>query len=140
MNWGIRIVIGLSVFIVFITTMVVKMMSTSTDLESVDYYSREVTYENEIISMKNTALLQAAIRIQENESHVIFQLPEKLKLENINIKFIRPNNEKLDREFKVGNTKTFLIPKNQLEKGNYRLEINFNVGSDMCLQKDQIII
>lgn len=140
MNWGKGIIIGLSVFIIFITSLVIKMMSVSTDLESDDYYAREVNYEQEITALKNARLLNALIDITENQEHLVFQLPEDIAIADLEIKMIRPNSQKLDKVYKVAGTKTFLVSKNELEKGNYRIELRFKAREENCMQKQNIIL
>lgn len=140
MNWGKGIIIGLSIFIIFITSLVIKMMSVSTDLESEDYYAREVNYEQEITALKNARLLNALIDITENQEHLVFQLPEDIAIADLEIKMIRPNSQKLDKVYKVAGTKTFLVSKDELEKGNYRIELRFKAREENCMQKQNIIL
>jgi hypothetical protein len=48
MNWGKGIIIGMGLFMAFIIFLVVNLMMQKVDLESEDYYKREINYESEI--------------------------------------------------------------------------------------------
>lgn len=140
MNWGKSLIIVMASFIIFITVLVVKMMSTSTDLESEDYYNREVNYEQEIAALKSTQLLDAEIKILQNEDYVLFELPAGKKIKNLEIRLIRPNNGKEDKVYFVKAPQTFLIAKSDLKKGSYKVEMRFETVATACMQKDNITI
>jgi hypothetical protein len=140
MNWGKGIVIALALFIGFITFLVISLVSHTIDLESEDYYTREINYEQEITAMENGNKLSAKIEILSQAEFVVVKLPEKENLSKIQVIFIRPDNKKLDKSYLVSGTKSYLIPKTDLTKGTYNVEIRFINNSTTCLQKETIII
>lgn len=71
---------------------------------------------------------------------MVVQIPEKENLSKIQVIFIRPDNKKLDKSFLISGTKSYLIPKTELSKGTYNVEIRFESNSTTCLQKETIII
>jgi hypothetical protein len=140
MNLGKGIVIALALFIGFITFLVISLVSHTIDLESEDYYTREINYEQEITAMENGNKLSAKIEILSQAEFVVVKLPEKENLSKIQVIFIRPDNKKLDKSYLVSGTKSYLIPKTDLTKGTYNVEIRFINNSTTCLQKETIII
>ena len=140
MNWGKGIVIAMALFIGFITFLVISLVSHTIDLESEDYYTREINYEQEITAMENGNKLSAKIEILSQAEFVVVKLPEKENLSKIQVIFIRPDNKKLDKSYLVSGTKSYLIPKTDLTKGTYNVEIRFINNSTTCLQKETIII
>ena len=114
-------------------------MSHKVDLESEDYYIREIAYEEEKTAIEN-ALKNESIEITLNETHVVFQVPESVVYEDIQIEMNRPNNSKLDQKFNVVGTKTFMVDKKKLENGQYNIFITYLDEGEACLQKDKIYI
>ncbi len=140
MNWGKGIIIAMALFIGFITFLVISLVSHTIDLESEDYYTKEINYEQEITAMENGNKLKSKIEMISQKEFVVVQIPEKENLSKIQVIFIRPDNKKLDKSFLVSGTKSYLIPKTELSKGTYNVEIRFESNSTTCLQKETIII
>lgn len=140
MNWGKSLILVMALFITFIMVMVVKMISTSTDLVSDDYYQKEIDYEQEIVAVKNMQRLNAKTDIVVNDEFLIFNLPKEVNFAEMEIFLIRPNDQKLDKTFEVNDTKTFLIPVSKLQKGKYSVEMTFKVDGVPCMQKEKIDI
>ena len=130
----------MALFIGFITFLVISLVSHTIDLESEDYYSREINYEQEITAMENGNKLKRKIEMISQKEFVVVQIPEKENLSKIQVIFIRPDNKKLDKSYLVSGTKSYLIPKSELSKGTYNVEIRFESNSTTCLQKETIII
>ena len=130
----------MALFIGFITFLVISLVSHTIDLESEDYYSREINYEQEITAMENGNKLKRKIEMISQKEFVVVQIPEKENLSKIQVIFIRPDNKKLDKSYLVSGTKSYLIPKTDLTKGTYNVEIRFINNSTTCLQKETIII
>ncbi len=139
MNWGKGITVVMILFMGFIITLTTIMMRTSTDLESEDYYSREVNYEQEIQAQKNANELEK-ISINEDEEHVVLKVSENINLPAVKVNFIRPNDKKKDKTFDFQDSKTLLISKKELEKGMYKLEILYQYEGKSCLQKEEITL
>jgi hypothetical protein len=140
MNWGKSLVLVMALFITFILVMVVKMISTSSDLVSDDYYQKAIDYEQEIVAVKNMQRLNANTKIEVSDEFLIFHLPLDFQFTKMSIDLIRPNNEKLDKSFFVTDTKVFMVPVTELQKGKYNIEMTFKVDSIPCMQKDTITI
>lgn len=140
MNWGKGIVIALALFMGFIIFLVVNLMMHKVDLESEDYYQREINYEQEITEMHNSNKLASKIELLSQEEFVVVKVPEKENFSKIDVRFLRPDNQKLDKSYHVEGTKSYLIPKTDLTKGIYTVEIRFQCNSKQCLQKDTLYI
>lgn len=140
MNWGKGIIIAMALFMGFIVFLVVNIMSQSVDLESEDYYKREINYQEEITQQNNTNALADKIELLSQDEYVVVQVPEKGEFSKISVHFLRPDNKKSDKVYNVLGTKSYLIPKKELIKGKYKVEIRFEAESKQCLQKETIII
>jgi len=140
MNWGKGIFIAFTAFIIFILYMVFTLMSKNTDLESEDYYKKEIAFQDEIDASKNYNTLDQKLEVKQDEQFVLIQLPDSLKIENINIHFTKPNDDKSDISFENVDTKNFMIEKSKLNKGKYSISVDFNVEGKPHLFKDDITI
>jgi hypothetical protein len=61
-------------------------------------------------------------------------------LTNVVLNLKRPNDEKLDKSYKIEGTKTFMLPKASLEKGKYDLTIEYTINGEECLMKKAITL
>lgn len=139
MNWGKGIVIGMATFMTFIIVLVVGLMTNRVDLESEDYYKREINYQQEITAQENANKLESKIEIISNKEFVIVKVPEG-DFSKIEMHLSRPNDQKMDKLFKIEGTKSFLINKKELEKGLYTVELSYLVDNKPCLQKESVTI
>ena len=139
MNWGKGITIAMTLFMGFIVYLVVILMSHKVDLESEDYYVREIAYEDEISALNSGAKNQQ-IKVTQDDNYLVLQIPETGVYNDVLIELKRPNDNKLDRTYPLKGTKTFMIAKSELTKGQYNIEISYRDGSENCLQKDKIYI
>lgn len=139
MNWGKGITVVMILFMGFIITLTSIMMRTSTDLESEDYYAREVNYEQEIQAQRNANELEK-IGVAEDEEFIVLKVSETVEISAIKVLFIRPNNKKMDKTFEFQDSKTLLIAKKDLEKGMYKMEISYEHEGKPCLQKEEITL
>lgn len=130
MNWGKGIVIAMSSFVIFILYLVFTLMSKNTDLESEDYYKKEIEFEQEIKASQNTNGLAEKIKITQDESYLVIQLPSKEKVDSIEVQLLRPDDQKQDVTMSFENTKNLMIPKKDLKKGSFQLRLHFMIGEN----------
>lgn len=140
MNWGKGIAIALSGFIVFITILVIGFFSHSVDLESEDYYQKELFYGDEIKAIENASSLKERVVLSVTEDHILIQQPNDAVLENVQLSFQRPNDEKDDVRYEITGEKQFIIRRNALKAGVYNVSISYLKGGQQCLQKEQIYL
>jgi hypothetical protein len=139
MNWGKGIVIGMATFMTFIIVLVVGLMMNRVDLESEDYYKREINYQQEITAQENANKLESKLEIISNAEFLVVKVPEG-EFKKIELHLSRPNDQKMDKLFKIEGTKSFLINKKELEKGLYTVELSYMVDNKPCLQKESVTI
>ncbi len=127
-------------FMTFILYMVFTLMSRNTDLESEDYYQKELNFEKEISALKNTNKLKEKVKVTLNDTYVIVQFPNLEELDSIKVELYRPNNDKDDQVFSVQESKVVMIPKSKLKKGVYEMNIQYQVKRELYMQKESIEI
>jgi hypothetical protein len=139
MNWGKGITIAMILFIGFIVYLATIMMTRKVDLESEDYYVREIAYEQEIDALKNANERQSVI-VSKEGAYLVVKVPDSLDYMDVQLNLLRPNNDELDKVYDIKGTKTFTLSLDDLEKGNYRYEISYKHEGEPCLQKGKIVI
>ena len=139
MNWGKGLIIAMTLFIGFITFLVIGLVSHKVDLESADYYQQEINYETEIVSLNNAVRHKNNPVILTSGEHVVIQFSND-DYSNIEVNFNRPDNDKEDKFYNVRGTKTFTVSKSEFKPGVYNVELSYKVNGKNCLQKEQIYI
>jgi hypothetical protein len=137
MNWGKGIIIGMSAFIVFIVTLISILMSNSVDLVSEDYYQKEISFGDEMTAKGNYNQLQEKMLIETSDELLIVKLPNVDGVNEFTLEMKRPNDEKQDKTFKITDTKTFILNKNQLQKGVYTFTLSFKNKNQQFLAVDE---
>ncbi|MBP6459904.1 MAG: FixH family protein [Crocinitomicaceae bacterium] len=140
MNWGKGIIIFMASFMAFILWMVFTLMSKNTDLESEDYYKKEIEYNKEMKALSNANNAKEKVIIKDNKDYFVLQFPADQEIDSINVHLFRPNNEKEDKTFVELGTKTMMIQKSKLQKGIYMMNIQYKIGSETYLQKEEVKI
>lgn len=140
MNWGKGIAIALTLFVGFIIFLVISIVSHTVDLETEDYYKKDITYQDEISSLENANALLDKPTIKMTATHIVVQFSSETKFQNIQLKLNRPNDVKLDKVYKINGTNTFTIDKKELEKGIYKLELSYQQNGSNFLQKTEYYI
>jgi hypothetical protein len=140
MNFGKGIIIGMALFMSFILYLVFNVMSTNTDLESEDYYKREIEFGKEIQAANNANNATEKVDIKENDAFVVLQFPGNEKVDSLHVQLYRPNDQKDDKSFSDQETNTLMIAKKELKKGTYQLNIHYSKNGKQFLQKEELFI
>ena len=139
-NWGIKIALFYSTFVLFIIFMVYMASQQKYDLVTEDYYAQEINYQGTINSTARAEKLESSIvtSIEKNELKVEF--PQKETAISGNIQCFRPSDEAKD--FKIG-FQTELgfhkIPLNKFTRGKYLLKITW-LAEGVSFYKEQTVI
>lgn len=133
MNWGVRIAFVMAGFVAFILYMVITVSSKTVDLEYVDYYQKELAYEEQIEARRNQNKMDYSVELKQNSESIEVYFVGIENPENITgtIHFFRPSSAKNDLVFGLKSTVnrvgTVAYPKSQLLDGKYIVRINYNI-------------
>lgn len=140
MNWGKGIAIAIASFMIFILVLVFTLMSKSAELESDDYYKQELEFENEIQAMNNANNLSEKVDIKSNGEYLTVQFPSSGNVSKMIVELKRPNDKKLDKIYKLSDSKLLTVPSSELTKGVYEIKVFFKKDGKECLTKSSIKI
>ncbi|MFY7840914.1 MAG: FixH family protein [Lacibacter sp.] len=129
LNWGHKVTLGFSAFVVFMFFMVYKSMHTDFQLVSKEYYKDELAYQQVIDGTNRANQLSTAVSIAQNNETVTIQLPEELKGKKIsgNIWLYCPTDDKKDQRLTLtaDADARLQIERKTIAAGNYVVKINW---------------
>jgi hypothetical protein len=97
MNWGKGLVVAISLFMLFILGLSFYMMSQQQELETEDYYEKDLTYQQEMEARTNASSLAHPIQFAytPEEQHATIELSVNQPVAGT-IRFTRPSDASLD--------------------------------------------
>ncbi|MCP2045788.1 FixH family protein [Pontibacter sp. HSC-36F09] len=133
--WPYAILIGLASFMAYIIYFVVQAMNQDVDLVSKDYYAQEIAYQDQIDRVRRTqALGDVMLQYNEEAGNILLQVPATYQDKNLSgtITLFRPSDDKLDKQLplQLGRDKSQLIDVGDLEKGLWKVRVNFSDGAE----------
>ncbi len=134
MNWGWKIVVLYSAFVMMTLFMVVYFMRQNVDLVADDYYKQEIEYQDHIDKISNTRSLKEPIGYEySNEHRTIKLIFPRLHIEHGikgKIHFYRPANANEDKEFdvQVKESGEQIISISSLSRGLWKIKIGWSSG------------
>jgi len=140
MNWGTKIAIGMSIFMVFIVVMVFTMFNSKTDaLVDNDYYEKSINYDKVYDKKEQVKLDRAAPVIAVHAENII--LVFKASSQGT-IRLMRTADKKLDKaiSFETNSANQVSIPATSLQKGPWRLIADWISQEKSYLYEQEITV
>ncbi len=133
LNWGLKIGILYGGFVILILVMVGMAMNQKFDLVSKDYYEQELKYQDRIDKTNRTQALKEQMTWQVNPDVLQLKFPTQFKGQSIKgtVYFFRPSDERMDKKINISvdSSLCFRINRDQLKKGYYKMQIDWNVNN-----------
>jgi len=128
-SWGTGIVIGIIIFVVISLSMTVFFMTQDVNLVTDKYYENSLEYQEEIDKQSRTKTLDEQVKINFDGTIITILFPSDYIKKNISgeIYFYRPSDSSLDFKLSllVSKEGSQIIPVERLEKGYWRLKLNW---------------
>lgn len=140
MNWGLKIVLGLGAFMLFIIGASIYMVSKDSDtLIEDDYYEKSLNYDEVYDRKQNLENDKAKpVVVIKNDTLSIVFTTTNVK-GTLNLK--RPSDGSLDKSIPLfSNTDTFKLPLSSLTKGSWLLEISWESKGSKYIDIESIFI
>lgn len=130
MNWGKKIAVAYSLFVVFMILLVVACVKQNDIfLVSDDYYKQEIEYQGRIDNIANAMDLTKPVTVELNDETKTLRID--LTKESVGsegkVTFFRPSNPELDREFPVKLSAMGIqeFPTKSLAKGLWLIKVQW---------------
>jgi hypothetical protein len=140
MNWGIKIALGLGVFMTFIMVLAYFMMtSKNDDLVDADYYDKGINYNVDYEKKSRVAKDQATpeVMIEGQQLRITF-----VQAATGSVKLIRTADKSMDKNMilKTDSLKQFNIPIKGLATGLWKLQIDWKSNGLSYLYEKEVIL
>jgi hypothetical protein len=128
LNWGTKLAIGASIYVIAILTFVGFSTTQKINLVSKDYYPKEIEYQQQIDKIKNSQELKDQIEITQENGNLLIQFPANMHNQvKGEILFYRPADYESDSKTAIDIDENGLqkLNTNQLLKGMYTIKIDW---------------
>ena len=133
MSWAYKIVIIYIGFIGIILTLVFTCMGEKIELESKDYYSKELRFQEQINAAQNARELESPIEHRVEGRSVVLVIPAQLLTADLHgeVHFFRPSDSSLDRSLDLApdTEGRCMLQDAKFTTGIYRMRIYLSSGS-----------
>ncbi|MCD2422232.1 FixH family protein [Niabella pedocola] len=127
MNWGIRVVIVLVLFLAGMTFMVGLAMRQTNETVDANYYDKELKYQQVIDGKQQLAALGQRVSIRDSAGSIWVRLPAPAsgQLDSGCIEFLRLSASSADRRIPIqsGGAAVYSLPSTSFVKGWYRVRV-----------------
>ena len=141
-HWGVGLMIGMALFIVFILFFVYRMTTDHNldhDLVTERYYQKEMELQDDIYAQQHTAAMEKQITGIKTELGYLLQFPDNFAPQKItgSVFLYRPSNKQLDFQIPLELTNpNLLIPDQRLLDGRWNITIDWIYeGKSFCFKK-----
>lgn len=132
MSWGIRITLLYLGFVAIIVTLVVTCFTHKSELESKDYYVKELKFQEQINAADNSNKLVHPITYKVMDRSVLLLLPKEILSDNISgtVYFMRPSDASKDKCIPLAtDEKGIQMIDPGFIKGVYKMQISLKSGN-----------
>ena len=139
MNWGTRIAISYTVFVVFMIGLVVLAFRQDFDLVSDDYYEQEIAYQGRIDQMTNAKDDGQSVTVSKTDSSCELAFSSAAK--DVKVHVFRPSDDTKDILLEESNVESSLsIPADQFIPGKYLLKVEWKVDDKTYFQEQTLFV
>lgn len=142
MSWGNKLVFVFIAFAGLMGTLVFKAVNTKFELVSKDYYKDELRYQEKIDGTANAAVA-GQIKLTQNASSIILQLPEALStlIAEADAWFYCKTNAAKDQRFKIQiENGRYVFDKAKFMSDSYELKLQLTAGGKQYYFSDFITV
>ncbi len=130
MNWGTKIAVLYLSFVGLILVLAFTCFGQNVELESKDYYAKELKFQDQLNAENNANALTAAIEYNVLDKAVELVIPAEVLSADLkgNVTFFRPSDASKDRtiDIKTNAEGKQLIKDQSFVKGVYRMKVAFS--------------
>jgi hypothetical protein len=134
MNWGAKIAILYTGFVILILTMVGLTMGQKQDLVAKDYYYQEIHYQDKIDEENRTLALPEQLSWELKHKQLIVRFPERFKGRTTlgSLHFFRPSDASLDTiiPLPADTLRIRTVDTDHLKMGLYKLQVSWEADGN----------
>jgi len=143
-NWGTGVVLALLVMISGMIVLVSIAVRQDFDLVDNDYYQKSITYQQHIDKVENTTALEKKIAFELSADSLKLTFPNLANVQEYTgeIHFYSPVEARRDYNLavKLDSGYTQIIDLQNLEKGRYKVKIDWKANKVSYYQEEEIVV
>jgi hypothetical protein len=125
-NWGTKIFLAYTSFVLFMVFMVYMCSRQHYDLVSSDYYAKELKYQDIITATENTQGLSEKVIVMQKAEGVEVKLPaQEAPRHDGKIEFYRPDNARLDFTETFADVSVISADRSKFKPGMYKVKVSW---------------
>jgi hypothetical protein len=144
MNWGYKILIGFSTFVIGMLCMVGVAMKQTNEMMDDNYYDKELKFQDKIDASKNLSAVAEKLSITDSGNIVVLQLPAATVASNTvgTIECIRSAEQKRDVKLRLqlDENGRQVLPKTLFVNGIYQLRLDWTTNGTTYFHSQELII
>ena len=143
-NWGTKLIMVFSVFVLGMVALVVMSMRQKVDLVAKDYYKEELRYQEVLNATTLANGLSAAVKVAKEPHAVSIQLPQEMSSATVqgNIFFYCPSDATKDQHIPlaVDSKGLQMVDLPKLKPGKYVIKISWEFDKKQYYDEQTLII
>jgi hypothetical protein len=143
-NWGTGIVSAFVIMLLGMIYLVSIALRQNDDLVENDYYQKSIAYQQHIDKAHNNDALTEKIKLENSPGSLKLTFPNLAGNQEYSgeIHFYSPVEEKRDFTVKIKLEPNFVqtINLSSLQKGRYKVKIDWNAGKVSYYQEEEIVV
>ncbi len=144
MNWGWKIAIAYSLFVVMMLSLVVVANRQKIDLVSQDYYAQEIKYQQRIDARGNSKALAESLQFEwlAAESRLLVNFPGSVQAASGTLHLYRPSDASQDKTFPMtfSGGQPVSVSLEGLSSGFWRVQLDWAAGGALYFDETTIIL
>lgn len=129
-NWGTGIALFYSLFMGTMIYMVYQSTQTNRNLVVENYYEKDLQYQDHLDKISNSQNLKIDLSIEKNKTQqsIVFSFPKELRNVEGEILFYRASDNSQDKNatIQLDQNHAFHFPTKQLQKGNWKVKVDWS--------------
>lgn len=144
MNWGWKITILYSSFVVMMVTLVVLSTQQDIPLVTEDYYERDLQYETQMKRMANSKTLKedVAVKYDLKQQKITVQFPKEMMEIKGNILCFRPSQEGIDFTLNIEDLEENALQfgTSEMLNGRWKIKITWENDGEIYYKEANVFI
>lgn len=140
---GTAIVIGLSIFAIFMFSVIFMAFNTKVDLVANNYYDKSIAFQDDINNQDNANALGANVSIKQNQRTIIITIPiDSGFTPSGTISLFRPSDSTHDTKFNlsVDSKGKQIIDMSSMAQGYWKVKLDWQSKGKTYQKEEKIVL
>jgi len=141
-NWGNKLIIVYSTFVLGMGFMVYKCTQQKTEMVTADYYEKELKYQEVIDGIQNANNLGMAMKLEQQDATVMLTMPAEALGATGSVDFYRPSDASKDFTVSLGTNAggMQLFDRAKFVTGLYKVKVNWEKEGRKFYAEQSLVI